>query len=368
MRTDELDFFLPEGLIATEAAEPRDAARLMLCDRATGRVSHHRVADLPGLLRPGDLMALNETSVLPARFLAERVATGGRVSGLYLGHDAGGRWVAMLKSGGRPGPGESVRLGPGLSLELLEALGGGRWRLRPHGPGGEPLDAEASLAALRAVGLPPLPPYITRARERGGGPADLPGDAARYQTVYADPAPEARRSVAAPTAGLHLTEAVFAGLRAAGVGTAALTLEVGPGTFLPVKADELDDHPMHAERWRVPGPTLAALAATRAAGGRVLAVGTTSVRTLESLPAPLPDPPPAGGLSGETSLFIRPGAGFAFRHTDLLLTNFHLPRSTLLALVAALPGVGLERLLGWYAEAVAEGYRFYSFGDAMLVA
>ncbi len=206
-----------------------------------------------------------------------------------------------------------------------------------------------------------------RARERAGDAADLPGDAARYQTVFADPRPEAARSVAAPTAGLHLTPAVLDALAAAGVGRAAVTLEVGPGTFLPVKHDVLDDHPMHAERWHASAATLGALATNRRAGGRVLAVGTTSVRTLESLPSPLPDPPPAAGLSDDTNLFIRPDAGFTFRNTDLLLTNFHLPRSTLLALVAALPGVGLDRLLGWYAEAIAEGYRFYSFGDAMVV-
>ena len=369
VRTDELDFELPERLIATTAAEPRDAARLMVCDRASGRVSHRTVADLPrlGVLRAGDLLVVNETSVLPARFAGVRSATGGRVTGLYLSHGPAGLWVAMLRSGGRPAAGEDVRVGRSLRLELLEALGGGRWRIRPRDAENRPLDPDASLAALREVGLPPLPPYLLRARGRAGGAADLPGDADRYQTVFADRRPEARRSVAAPTAGLHLTPGLLAALRSAGVHTAAVTLEVGPGTFLPVKHDNLDDHPMHAERWRVSASTLAALARTRAAGGRMLAVGTTSVRTLESLPHPLTSPPPADGLAGETDLFIRPGTGFTFRHTDLLLTNFHLPRSTLLALVAALPGVGLERLLGWYREAVAEEYRFYSFGDAMIV-
>lgn len=369
MRTDELDFHLPDRLVATSAAEPRDAARLMVCDRATGRTTHRTVADLPGLglLGPGDLLVVNETAVLPARFSGVRESTGGQVTGLYLSHDGQGRWTAMLKSGGRPAAGETLELSPTLRLELLAALGGGRWQLQPRDGQARPLDAEASLAELRLVGLTPLPPYITRAREKAGGPADQPGDAERYQTLFADPRPEAQRSVAAPTAGLHLTPAVLGGLEAAGVSRAAVTLEVGPGTFLPVKADDLADHPMHAERWRVSAETLARLAATRAGAGRVLAVGTTSVRTLESLPHPLPQPPPAAGLSGETDLFIRPDAGFVFRHTDLLLTNFHLPRSTLLALVAALPGVGLPRLLGWYQEAIAENYRFYSFGDAMIV-
>ena len=302
MRTDELDFHLPDRLIATTAAEPRDAARLMVCDRATGRVTHRTVADLPGLglLGPGDLLVVNETSVLPARFAGTRAGTGGRVTGLYLGHDEAGVWTAMLKSGGRPVEGAVVELGDTLRLELLAPLGGGRWRLQPRNAAGEPLDAEASLTALRAVGLPPLPPYITRARERAGDAADRADDAARYQTVFADPRPEAARSVAAPTAGLHLTPAVLDALDAAGVGRAAVTLEVGPGTFLPVKADVLDDHPMHAERWHASAATLAALAANRRAGGRVLAVGTTSVRTLESLPCPLPDPPPAAGLSATT--------------------------------------------------------------------
>ncbi|BAM03472.1 tRNA preQ1(34) S-adenosylmethionine ribosyltransferase-isomerase QueA [Phycisphaera mikurensis] len=369
MRTDELDFHLPERLIATTAAEPRDSARLMVCDRATGSVHHRRVSDLPGLglVGDGDLMVVNRTAVLPARFEATRAGTGGRVTGLYLGHDDAGLWTAMLKSGGRPRIGERLQLGDACELELLSPRGGGRWRLRPRDLAGEPMPIDASLEVLRRVGLPPLPPYLLRARERAGGPADLPGDAERYQTVFADRSAASQRSVAAPTAGLHLTEAVLAGLRAAGVRTEAVTLEVGPGTFLPVRADELAEHPMHAERWHAPAATLDALRASRAAGGRVLAIGTTSVRTLESLPFPLPEPAPTAGLAGETDLFIRPDAGFAFRNTDLLLTNFHLPRSTLLALVAALPGVGLDRLLGWYEEAIGEAYRFYSFGDAMVV-
>ncbi len=398
MRTDELDYVLPAARIAVEPASPRDAARLMVVRRESGAVEHRRVRDLPalGVLRAGDLMVVNDTRVVPGRFEGLRRGTGGRVTGLMLSHD-GRRWGVLLKARGTLRPGEWIDLGHGASLELVapEAGSRGGWSSVLHGE----LD---TAAVLDAVGRPPLPPYILAERKRRGLAADHPDDAMRYATTFASasaapgsdaPGSVAPGSAAAPTAGLHLTPGLLAALDAQGVGRAAVTLDIGRGTFEPVHTEALDDHPIHAERLHVPAATIAALHRTRAGGdsrgasgagggagdggaisggggGRVLAVGTTTVRALESLPHPLPADLP-GGFTADTDLFITPGrvaaGAFTWRHTDHLLTNFHLPRSTLLAMVAALPGVGLPRLLGWYRTAIAEGYRFYSFGDAMLI-
>ncbi|MEM1211273.1 MAG: tRNA preQ1(34) S-adenosylmethionine ribosyltransferase-isomerase QueA [Planctomycetota bacterium] len=377
MRTDALDYELPEGLIATQPAEPRDSARLMVCDRATGSVRHTRVSELPGLgvLRAGDVMVVNRSRVVRAYLEGVRRGTGGRVTGLFLADAGDGRWRVMLKSGGRLVEGDAVELDDA-ALVLEEALGGGAWTVRVEG------DAELvglpAAAALERVGGVPLPPYIRQARRKRGEVEEVAGDAERYNTVYAeggglgnaDPRSETvgfegGGSVAAPTAGLHFTPGLLERIDGLGVERAEVTLHVGTGTFLPVKSESLKEHPMHTEPITVPGATLATLRRVRGQGGRVLAVGTTSVRTLESLPAEWASM--EGDYSAETGLFIRPDEGFAFRFTDMLLTNFHLPKSTLLALVAALPGVGVERLLGWYGEAVSEGYRFYSYGDAMLI-
>ncbi|MEM6552014.1 MAG: S-adenosylmethionine:tRNA ribosyltransferase-isomerase [Planctomycetota bacterium] len=392
MRTDALDYELPEGLIATQAAEPRDSARLMVCDRVTGAVRHSRVSELPGLgvLRAGDVMVVNRSKVFRAYLEGVRRGTGGRVTGLFLGDEGGGEaggmnppakqgevswvgWRVMLRSGGRLVAGDVVELG-GVALVLEEGLGGGAWRVRVEGDEGVVRGPGA--AVLERVGGVPLPPYIRQARRKRGEAEEVAGDGERYNTVYAEgggvdhPAeagwPEARMgSVAAPTAGLHFTPGLLEALAGLGVERAEVTLHVGTGTFLPVKSEALEEHPMHSEPITVPSEALATLRRVRAGGGKVLAVGTTSVRTLESLPAEWASL--ERDYSAETGLFIRPDAGFEFRFTDMLLTNFHLPKSTLLALVAALPGVGVERLLGWYREAVAEGYRFYSYGDAMLV-
>ncbi|MFN3166357.1 MAG: tRNA preQ1(34) S-adenosylmethionine ribosyltransferase-isomerase QueA [Phycisphaeraceae bacterium] len=365
MRTDALDYDLPDDRIATTPAEPRDSARLMLVRRDTGTVEHRRVADLPGLgvVGPGDLMLVNQTRVLPAYLAGQRDATGGRVSGLYLGGDAQGRWQVMLESRGTLTAGETLTLGDAgqangiATIELLEALGAGQWLAQLRGEDDTP-------SVLERVGRTPLPPYIRKQRRRLGLDEVSDADTRRYNTVYAGSA----GSVAAPTAGLHFTDRLLTELGAMGVGRAAVDLHVGIGTFAPVRSDTLEAHAMHEEWFSVPKQTLDAIGNTRAAGGRLFVVGTTTVRALESLPTDALDPGAyPDGVNATTDLFIHPDAGFSFRYTDRLMTNFHLPRSTLLALVASLPGVGLDRLMDAYRQAVKERYRFYSYGDAMLV-
>ena len=349
---DELvpyEFDLPADRIAAQPV-PRGTAKLMVLDRAGAGVSHRTVADLPGLLRAGDLLVLNDTRVLPAKLDGVRVATGGRWGGLFLRSDRGGDWRVLAKTRGTPTPGEVVALpavdgdGPDLRLTLLARHGGGEWTVRPV----EEVRDTPAADLLERYGRVPLPPYI---------PRDAPDarDREWYQTVYAgEPG-----SVAAPTAGLHFTPDLLDRCRANGIGTARVTLHVGVGTFRPVTAARLDDHPMHAEWCRVTDETVAAVRETRRRGGRIIAVGTTTCRTLEAAAA-------GGDLAafvGETDIFLRPG--HRFRAVDGLLTNFHLPRSTLLVLVSAL--AGRDRVMAAYDEAVRSGYRFYSYGDAMLV-
>ncbi len=356
MRIEALDYDLPPELIATEPAEPRDSARLMVIHRDSGRIEHRRVRDLPdlGVFQPGDLIVVNQTRVLPARFEAVRAGTGGKVRGLYLASPDPQHWHVMLETRGKLTPGERIILDDRAGFTLVEPRGGGEWLARYTG------DADA----LQRLGATPLPPYIQKARKQAGGPEVTPEDAQRYNTVYAaEPG-----SVAAPTAGLHFTPELLNRLEAAGARRAAVTLHVGLGTFAPIRVDDVDQHPIHREWIEIPPATIAALREART----VTPIGTTSVRALESLPprkqattAQCPH-----GHRGETDLYITPAAvaaGFRFRFTDHLLTNFHLPRSTLLALVASLPGVGLERLHDWYRQAIAERYRFYSYGDAMLI-
>lgn len=374
MRVADLDYHLPPHLIAAEPAEPRDAARLMVVDRAAGRVEHRHVRDLPdapGGPRRGDLLVFNDSRVIPASFHGTRAATGGRVGGLYIEQaqaDAAGGptlWRIMLESRGSLRPGEIITLADDSRLILRardeDAEHLAIWTAELHSP----LD---TLALLARIGSPPLPPYIRKTRRRQGRAEIEVTDADRYNTVYA----AAPGSVAAPTAGLHFTDALLHALDQRGVLRAAVTLHVGPGTFAPVRCDDLSDHPMHEEWISVPSATLAALAETRGCGGRIIPVGTTSVRALESLD----DRTVRTNVSNEpfvtrTRLLIQPGSSnepFPFRFTDALMTNFHLPRSTLLALVAALPGVGIERLKTWYGLAADRGYRFYSYGDAMWLA
>jgi S-adenosylmethionine:tRNA ribosyltransferase-isomerase len=338
MRLAEFDYPLPPELIAQDPAPERDAARLLVAER--GRpMRHASVRDLPAVLRAGDLLVLNDTRVIAARVHGRR-PSGGRLELLFVRPLAGGGWEVLVRGG--PRPGELVHL-PDAGGTWVASRGDGLWELRLE-------TREPVLDWLERVGLVPLPPYI----RRPDGPTTR--DRERYQTVFAD----ARGAVAAPTAGLHLTPELLAALAVAGVAAARLTLHVGPATFLPLREDDLDRVALAAERWIVPPDTAAAVAATRAAGGRVVAVGTTSVRALES--AVDADGSLRAG-AGETTLFIRPG--YRFRCVDALLTNFHLPRSSLLVLVSAL--VGWDRVRGAYAEAVAHRYRFYSYGDAMLL-
>ena len=334
----DFDYPLPHDAIAQRPAEPRDAARLLVdAPLAGGTVAHRNVADLPDLVRPGDLLVVNTTRVLPAR-LRLRKPTGGEVEVLLLEQDPAGRWEALVRPSRRVRPGTVLAAGDDLEVHIGgPGPGDGTrevtLRVRP---------GDDELAALDRHGAVPLPPYIT-------APLD---DPERYQTVFAD----RPGSVAAPTAGLHLTDAVLDRCRAAGVAVAPVELVVGMGTFRPVTADKVEDHHMHAERYAVPRATLAACEDTRARGGRVVAVGTTSVRALESAAL-------SGRLHGRTELFIhRP---WRWREVDVLLTNFHLPRSSLLVLLDAFVG---PRWRGLYDLALADGYRFLSFGDAMLVA
>jgi S-adenosylmethionine:tRNA ribosyltransferase-isomerase len=340
---------LPPGAIAQRPAEPRDAARLLVDDPVAGRVAHRTVADLPDLVRPGDVLVVNTTRVLPAR-LRLRKATGGEVEVLLLERTPAGTWEALVRPGRRVAPGTTLVAGPGLAVEVGgPGAGDGTrevaLRLADGAPGDQaPTRADRDLAdreqaVLARYGVVPLPPYIT-----------VPlADPERYQTVFA----ERPGSVAAPTAGLHLTAAVLDRCRAAGARVAPVELLVGMGTFRPMEAPKVEDHHMHAERYAVPADTLAACRAARAAGGRVVAIGTTSVRALESAAL-------SGQLSGRTELFIhRP---WRWRLVDVLMTNFHLPRSSLLVLVDAFVG---PRWRDLYAEALAAGYRFLSFGDAM---
>ena len=341
------DFALPPGRIASRPA-PRGTAKLLVLDRKTGATTHRSVADLPDLLSPGDRLVLNDSKVLPARLRGVREATGGKWEGLFLSADERG-WALLSKTRGRLEPGEAVRAegdGGALRLRIGERLGDGVRRAEPL----DPAAAADPFAALEAVGSLPLPPYIGRetADER---------DRVDYQTVFAD----RPGSVAAPTAGLHLTPELLRRIESSGVNVSRVTLHVGVGTFRPMGGDRLTDHRMHAEVCEVSADTAAALRATRAAGGRVVAVGTTACRTLEAAAAA--NGGAIGAFRGSTEIFIRPGRRFAA--IDGLLTNFHLPKSTLLVLVSAL--AGRERVLAAYAEAVREGYRFFSYGDAMLV-
>ena len=374
MRTDELDFELPEDRIATQAAEPRDAARLMVVHRDSGRVEHRQVRDLPdlGVLRAGDLMLVNHTRVLPASFQATRLATGGKVNGLFLetvtetisGATSGGGWRVMLEARGSLREGESLAFGDGTRFVLTANEGAGVWRIVVPAESGPPEQLLPS-----GGGVTPLPPYIRKARKHRGEPPVTPEDAVRYNTIYARR--DKAASVAAPTAGLHFTPELLDRLASQGVQMAELSLNVGAGTFAPVRTDTLEEHAMHREHVHVPQSTLRRIADTRKAGGRLFVVGTTTVRALESMPDDAVAAPPAEGFVTDTQLFIYPGAspgGYAFRFTDMLMTNFHLPRSTLLAMIASLPEMSVERVKQLYREAIAEGYRFYSYGDAMLLA
>ncbi len=339
MRVADFDFALPPELIALRPVSPRDSARLLVADGASTR--DLRVSDLPSLLRRGDVLVFNDTKVIPAQLFGRRGEARIGVT-LHKREDAW-RWWAFVRNAKRLKIGDTVEFGAGLTgvVEERDEDGAILWKFAAD----QPLEA-----ALAEAGVMPLPPYIA-----GKRPADA-RDLDDYQTVYAD----APGAVAAPTAGLHFTPELFAALDAAGVARETLTLHVGAGTFLPVKVEDTADHRMHAEWGRIDGATADRLNAARAAGGRVIAVGTTSLRLLESA---ADEQGHIGAFNGDTRIFITPGR--LIRSVDGLMTNFHLPCSTLFMLVSAL--MGLERMQSIYAHAIAGGYRFYSYGDSSLL-
>jgi S-adenosylmethionine:tRNA ribosyltransferase-isomerase len=351
MRIEELDYDLPEDRIAQRPLPERDQSRLLVLHRSSGAIEHHRFHELPTLLAANDLLVLNETRVRPARLVGRRARTEGKWEGLFLREAPDGAWELLCQTRGRLIVGESLLVDapvphvPPFRLILVGKTPAGRWIARPS--------EEAPVRDLLArCGQVPIPPYI----RKGRASAD---DATRYQTVYA----RHDGAVAAPTAGLHFTPRVFDALDKRGVSRAFVTLHVGPGTFQPIQVEELAQHRMEAEQGELPAATAEAIATCKARAGRVVAVGTTTVRVLETAARRGAEGEPLRPWSGMTDLTIT--APFSFRAVDALLTNFHLPRSSLLLLVAAF--AGLEPIRAAYRTAVDQGYRFYSYGDAMLI-
>lgn len=343
MKTNLFNYELPPELIAQHPPERRELARMMVLHRETGAIEHRCVADIVEYLAGPDLLVLNNTKVIPARVFGEKAASGGKVELLLLSEVAPGEWAVLMKCSRRPKPGDALLLCSGkvraLMLEEGEQ-GEALLRLSSDRPLMEILDEE---------GVPPLPPYIDRKNQSREQVAQ---DKDRYQTVYASEPGAA----AAPTAGLHFTPEIFESLKARGVGRAELTLHVGLGTFRPVSADVITDHEMHHERYAVSADAAQALTQARANGGRIVAVGSTSVRTLESLER-------LEAAEGSTDIFIYPP--YSFKHVDAILTNFHLPQSTLLMMMSAF--ATRELMLHAYEVAVQEQYRFFSYGDCMLI-
>jgi S-adenosylmethionine:tRNA ribosyltransferase-isomerase len=349
---DDYDYVLPEERIAQTPAPERDQARLMVMDRRTGAVRHHQFQDLPDLLTPRDLLVVNNTRVVPARLLGHK-STGGKVEVLILDYAGGLQRLSaegiftsacLIKASKKPKPGARLHFSDDLSAEIIGSRGDIHTLqfTSPH----------SFEATLERTGIVPLPPYIKRA-----APAENPRDRHDYQTVYATE----KGAVAAPTAGLHFTPRLMQALEARGIPVVALTLHVGHGTFLPVRVTDIRDHAMHAERFIVTPAVAKAINRHKARGGRIVAVGTTSVRTLEYA---------AGqdgrlqAMDGQNDLYIYPG--YRFRLVDAIITNFHLPQSTLLMLVSAF--AGREAILAAYREAIHQRYRFFSYGDGMLIA
>jgi S-adenosylmethionine:tRNA ribosyltransferase-isomerase len=341
MLTSDLDFHLPPELIAQEPAAERAASRLLHYRRGDRSIVHRQFRELPELLRPGDLLVFNDARVIPARFEL-RKETGGRVEGLFLSEISQGRWHVMLRDAGRT-PG-TMHLGAS-RVSIARVLEGGEYELEVQSP-------EPALELLSRVGRMPLPPYIKRAQ---GHDARDESDRARYQTVYA----RAAGSVAAPTAGLHFTDELMRRLDERGIARTFVTLHVGAGTFKPVIAVRLEDHVMHAELYTISPQAADAINAARRESRRVVAVGTTSARVLESQP----EDEALVAKTDQTRIFIYPP--YRWKHVRALVTNFHLPRSTLIALVAAMTGLDEQRRL--YECAIQQRYRFFSYGDAMFI-
>ncbi len=349
MKASDFDYELPLELIAQEPPERRDGARMMVLNRATRTIEHKAFSDLPSYLQVNDLVIVNDTRVIPARIFGRKAkeGTGGKVEFLLLEETAPGCWDALMRCRRRPKVGELVILDDDLALvTVLEDGEKGRVKIRVE-------STRPFLDTLDQIGQTPLPPYIHR---KEAPEEQREADKVRYQTVFArEPG-----AVAAPTAGLHFTPEVLARLADAGVEQAAVTLHVGIGTFRPVDVDLVEDHKMDNERWAIPEETSRKIAAAKAAGGRVLAVGTTSVRTLESAAV---RPEGFGPGEGRTELFIYPP--YDFQVTHAMITNFHLPKSTLIMMISAF--ADREFILEAYAEAIRERYRFYSYGDCMLI-
>lgn len=340
MRTADFDYSLPPELIAQEPIEPRDSSRLLVLNRAGGEITHRVFSDLPDYLETGDCLVVNETRVMPARLLGRKAASGGAVEILLIAPLPDGTWEAMVKPGRRLAPGTVIEFSPPSMSAVIEGvLPEGRRSVRLA------FDGDA-LDAIKRVGTLPLPPYIRKPL----------ADSERYQTVYS----ANEKSVAAPTAGLHFTPRLLEEIGRAGIETAAVDLTIGPGTFQPVRMDKIEDHIMHSEAFELSATAAGVVNRCRCAEGRIFAVGTTSARVLESMAEP--DGTVRAG-AGATDLFIYPG--YKFNAVDALVTNFHLPRSTLLMLVCAF--AGRELIMKAYKDAVAERYRFYSFGDAMVI-
>ncbi len=348
MKTQDLDYYLPAELIAQQPADVRSESRLLVLERDSGRIIDSTFSKIGDFLRAGDCLVLNDTKVLPARFFARR-GTGGRLEGLFLSESSAGIWEVMLKGAGKVKVGEQIILKNKTGEDFCEAQvqekqGDGLFKLK--------ISCDRNCEAiLEEIGFAPLPPYI----KRGSDIEQAKIDKERYQTVYAETA----GAVAAPTAGLHFTKELIEQLKAAGVKFAHITLHVGAGTFKPVAAETLEEHKMHSERFSINEHTANLINETKKNGGRIIAVGTTSVRTLESAAKQ----GCVKAMSGSTEIFIKPG--YEFKIVDAIVTNFHLPKSTLLALVGAF--AGLDKILTAYNHAIEQRYRFYSYGDAMLI-
>ncbi len=348
MKTEKLNYHLPPELIAQRPCAVRSSSRLLVLNRCNGDTIDSRFKNIGDFLSSGDCLVLNDTKVLPARFFA-RKTTGGKLEGLFLAQNSDNNWIVMIKGTRRLSPGDILILkdrqkADFCEAELLEKQARGRCVLR--------LKTEADTeGVLEAIGFPPLPPYI----KRDNDPDVANIDKLRYQTVYA----RKNGAVAAPTAGLHFTEPLIEQLKLAGISFAYITLHVGAGTFKPVTTENLDDHQIHQEQFSIDEENARIINTAKSRGARIIPVGTTSTRTLETLACD----PQIEAATGSTELFIKPG--YKFKITDAMITNFHLPKSTLLALVAAF--AGLENILTAYNHAIEQRYRFYSYGDSMLI-
>jgi len=346
MKTEKLNYDLPGELIAQHPVPNRSDSGLLILNRTTGDIIDSRFNNLGDFLSPGDCLILNDTKVMPARFFVRR-ATGAKLEGLFLTECTGGLWEVMLKGTRKLNPGEKLYLKDkqrnDFCMAVLLEKTKGQCVLR--------LDSDANAETILAeIGFPPLPPYI----KRDDDPTVARADELQYQTVYA----RSPGAVAAPTAGLHFTDNLIKKLQQDGIDFACITLHVGTGTFKPVTAENLEDHDIGAESFSIDADTAGIINAAKDKGGRIIAVGTTSARTLETIAGPRIEK-----VAGTTELFITPG--YKFKFLDALITNFHLPKSTLLALVAAF--AGLDNILAAYAHAIEHRYRFYSYGDAMMI-